>query len=106
MADLTTPEAFATKSPDLQLVMADIATLKRDLAALLSTMSGIVANDLAGAKGVAAHLGDEALHAYHDLAAQGERTVKAIGHQVEERPVAFLLLAFAIGFLGSRLMSR
>ncbi|OAN51539.1 hypothetical protein [Magnetospirillum moscoviense] len=106
MADLTTPEAIGAKSPDLQLVMADIATLKRDLAALLTTMSGIVASDVAGAKGLAVHLGDDMRQAYHDLAAQGERTVKAIGHQVEERPVVFLLLAFAAGFLGSRLLPR
>lgn len=106
MADLITPESIADKTPDMQMVMADIATLKRDLATLLTTMSGIVASDVAEAKGVAAHLGDEARDAYHNLAAQGERTIKAIGHQVEEKPVMFLLLAFAAGFLGSRLLPR
>lgn len=106
MADLTTPEPIANKSPDMDAMMADIATLKRDLAALLHTMSGIVVSDVAEAKGMAAHLGDEARHACHNLAVQGERTVKAIGHQVEEKPVMFLLLAFAAGFLGSRLLPR
>lgn len=107
MADLTTPEPIANKSPDMDTVMADIATLKRDLATLLSAKTGSVANDMVDeAKGMAAHLGDEARHACRNLAEQGERTIKAIGHQVEEKPVIFLLLAFAAGFLGGRLLPR
>jgi len=48
----------------------------------------------------------EAMRAYENLAAQGERSVKVIGRQVEEQPVVSLLLAFAVGFLGSRMLSR
>lgn len=107
MADLISPKSTSDTPPDMQMVMADIATLKHDLATLLSTKAGSVVNDIADeAKGIAGHLGDEARHACRNLAAQGERTVKAIGHQVEEKPVTFLLLAFAAGFLGGRLLPR
>jgi hypothetical protein len=40
------------------------------------------------------------------LAAQGERSMKALTRQVEEQPVMSLLLAFALGFAGSRWLSR
>jgi hypothetical protein len=40
------------------------------------------------------------------LAAQGERSMKALGRQVEEQPIMSLLLAFALGFAGSRWLSR
>jgi hypothetical protein len=43
---------------------------------------------------------------YESLVAQGKRSGKAIGRQVEEQPVVSLLLAFAVGFCVSRLLSR
>ena len=90
-------------NPELQAIMNDIASLKRDLSGLLHSVKANVGAD---ARGVIGHLSDEALDAYHVLAAQSGRSVKAIGHQVEEQPIMSLLLAFSIGFLGSRLLSR
>jgi hypothetical protein len=43
---------------------------------------------------------------YGSLAAEGERSVAALAQQVEERPFASLLIAFAVGFVGSRMLTR
>lgn len=65
---------------------------------------------IGGANGMARdavdRLGEEGRRAYESLSAQGERSLKAIGRQVEEQPLMSLLLAFALGFVGSRLLSR
>lgn len=101
------PEPDAN-TPDFQAIMNDIAALKRDLAVLIRNMKVTVAADVASDVGYVRtavdHFGDEAAHVYQNLAAQGGRSVKAIGHKVEEQPVISLLIAFAIGFVGSRLL--
>ncbi|HYM03962.1 MAG TPA: hypothetical protein VET85_13505 [Stellaceae bacterium] len=94
-------------APDFQAISADIAALKNDIAGLMRHLklrategADTLVRDAAG------HVGDEALRAYQALAGQGERSVKAIGRQIEAQPVMSLLLAFAAGFLGSRLLAR
>jgi ElaB/YqjD/DUF883 family membrane-anchored ribosome-binding protein len=98
------PDAEA--SDDLQAIMNDVAALKRDLAALLRGMKTDASEDVARARSAVGHLGDEVVRVYENLAAQGDRSVKAVGRQVEEQPLVSLLVAFAVGFLGSRLLSR
>ncbi len=105
-------------SPELEAIISDIASLKHDIATLAGHLrSGGVnaASDAArgaagqlsdAARGAAGQLSDEALRVYENLAAQGQRSAKAIGRQVEEQPVMSLLLAFALGLLGGRLLSR
>ena len=39
-------------------------------------------------------------------AAQGQRSAKAIGRQIEEQPVMSLLVAFGVGFVASRMLIR
>jgi hypothetical protein len=85
MVSVTKGNSDAEANPDLQAILNDVAALKSDLAALVRGMKNGV---------------------YENLAAQGERSVKAIGRHVEEQPVMSLLLAFAVGFIGSRLLSR
>lgn len=103
MTSIATRELDNGATPDLQTIMSDIAALKRDLAALLHNVKGNVADD---ARTAAGHLSEEALRVYANLAERSERSVKAVGRQVEEQPVMSLLIAFAIGFLGSRMLSR
>jgi hypothetical protein len=99
-----TPNAEA--SPELQAIMGDVAALKRDLAVLIRQMKIAAGDDVACERSVAGQLGDEALRIYENLAAQGDRSIKALGRQVEEQPVVSLLVAFAVGFIGSRMLSR
>jgi hypothetical protein len=88
---------------DVGTITDDIAALKRDLAALVEHFKR---DAIHSATGTAAQLGDEAADIYTRLAAEGARSARVLARQVEEQPVASLLIAFAIGFLGSRLLSR
>jgi ElaB/YqjD/DUF883 family membrane-anchored ribosome-binding protein len=106
MSSDTSINPTADKTLDFQAIATDIGALKRDLSTLLQTIRENAINDVAHAKGMVGHLGEEAMQGCHAVAAQGERAIKAVGHQVEERPLMSLALAFAVGFLGSRLLSR
>jgi hypothetical protein len=96
----------AEKSSDLQAIISDVSALKHDLAALVRHMKTDVAENVTDARSAVGQLGEEALRVYGNVAAQGQRSVKAIGRQVEEQPIMSLLLAFAIGVIGSRVLSR
>jgi ElaB/YqjD/DUF883 family membrane-anchored ribosome-binding protein len=99
---MRTPNTEA--SPDLAAIMTEVAMLKRDLAALNRDLKGNGSNAVACARSAVGQFRDDALRLYGNVTAQGERSVKAIGRRVEERPVASLLIAFAVGFLGSRIL--
>jgi hypothetical protein len=93
----------ARAKTDLEAITDDIAALKRDLSALVAHVkSGAVS----GAAGAASQLSDEAHDIYGRLAAEGLNSAKMISRQVEEQPMVSLLVAFALGFLGSRLLPR
>ena len=101
----TNPDVEAV--PDLETITGDIASLKHDLAQLVRHLKiGATEGTRAAARSAVEQIGGEAARAYESLAAQGERSVKAIGRQVEAQPVISLLLAFTVGFLGSRMLSR
>jgi hypothetical protein len=103
MSASTTIHPVAESNPDLDAIVSDLASLRRDLAALTAHLK---IGAVSGAKGAARDVAGEAERLYGNLAAQGERSMKALGRQVEEQPVMSLLLAFALGFAGSRLLSR
>ena len=105
--DATLKVANGEASPDLRAIISDIASLKNDLATLASHLkAGAVNATSDAARNAVGQLGDQASRAYENLAAQGKRSAKAIGRQVEDQPIMSLLLAFALGFVGSRLLSR
>jgi ElaB/YqjD/DUF883 family membrane-anchored ribosome-binding protein len=92
---------------DFQAVVEDLAALKRDFAALMSQMkSGALKGANDAAQDALGQLGKRANHLYDSVSAQGERSAKAIGRQIEERPVMSLLIAFGVGFIASRLLTR
>lgn len=94
-------------NPDLEVIVSDLASLRRDITTLTDHLKiGAVNGAKGAARDAAGHLGDEAERLYSSLAAQGQRSLKALGRQVEEQPMMSLLLAFALGFAGSRLLSR
>jgi len=92
---------------DFDAIVNDLATLKRDLATLMTHMKTDAFNGASeAAQSAIGRISDGAENIYESLAAQGKRSRKAIGRQVEEQPVVSLMLAFAVGFIASRLLSR
>ena len=86
-----------------EAMMNDVAALKRDFSSLLEHLKLTATN---GANGAADQIDDGARRLYRNVAAEGSRSFKVIGTQIEERPLAALLIALGIGFLGGRMLSR
>ncbi len=85
-----------TAAPDIDTIAKDLATLKQDLAALMADLrEGMVQR--------ARDVGGETTDRVSEKAAAG---VKALSHEIEERPLTALLCAFAVGFVASRLLTR
>lgn len=92
---------------DLDTIVEDIAALKRDIAKVLDHVKvATVDNAVDSAVGFAEHLSDEAADLYKDLAKRGQKTAKALTRQVEDQPGMSVLIAFAAGFIVSRLIAR
>ena len=68
---------------DLTRIAHDIQALKDDLARLI-----------------------EHVKLYDTIASEGQRQAAALAHTVEEKPLASVLIAFAIGFVGGRILLR
>ena len=91
---------------DFDAIIRDVAALRQDFADLMSQMkSGALKGANDAAESILGQLGDKANHLYDNVSAQGQRSVKAIGRHVEERPIVSLLIAFGVGFVASRLLS-
>lgn len=94
-------------APGIDQVKDDILILQRDLASLFDRVKSAAVDGTGGPMLESAEqLGDGARLLYRKLAGQGERSVKALGRQIEAQPVVSLLVAFGIGFCASRLLSR
>jgi ElaB/YqjD/DUF883 family membrane-anchored ribosome-binding protein len=88
-------------------IVDDLGTLKRDIGRLMDQMkTGAVDGASEAAQNLLNQLNERASDIYDNLSDQSERSVKAISRQVEERPITSLLVAFGVGMIVSRLMSR
>jgi ElaB/YqjD/DUF883 family membrane-anchored ribosome-binding protein len=81
---------------DLTRITNDIQALKEDLARLIEHVKNNATETVAG----------EASKLYDTLAAEGQRQAAALAQSVEEKPLASVLIAFAIGFVGGRILLR
>ena len=104
--DIKSPSR-ADISADYQAVMAEMADLRAELANLAHHMTQATGAGIsAGPAKLAATLTDEATHLIDATTAKAKSSAGAIEAQIEAHPVASLLLAFAAGFVGSRLLAR
>jgi ElaB/YqjD/DUF883 family membrane-anchored ribosome-binding protein len=95
------------KNSELEAIMSDIASLRLDLGALAEHFkTSPIDGATNAARDAAARVSGEARRIYDNLAEQGQSSMKALGRHVEEQPVMTLLVAFAIGLIGGRLLSR
>lgn len=96
-------DAKAKTVSDIDAVRDDVAALKQDVADLVKHLkngTNGVAHDAAN------RLREKAGEVYDDLEDRSRRTTAAARHQVEEHPLTAIAIAFAVGFIGGRLLLR
>lgn len=107
MTSSTKAHSTRHRTPDLDTLTRDFEIMKHDIAALAVKLKDDAGDGVSGALQSAIDgLSDRATDLYENLAAQGKRSVDAVSHQVEEQPLMSLLVAFGVGFVTSKLLSR
>ena len=97
----------AKNQSDLSTIGDDVVLLKRDISRLMDHLkNGTFDVAKESTQEVVERLSDETDRLYRTLTKQSERSVKAISRQVEEQPLASLVVAFGIGLISGRLLSR
>jgi ElaB/YqjD/DUF883 family membrane-anchored ribosome-binding protein len=95
------------ETPDLDTIARDLAVLKQDVAALIAELrSGTAERARTMVQGAAEQVSNAASQLYGQATAGAERTVKTISKEVDEHPLSALMVAFAIGFVANRVLSR
>jgi hypothetical protein len=93
----------ATQDTDLAILRNDLSTLKQDVASVIEHLKAGITH---GAQSAASRVDDGSRQLYRDAAAEGERSIKIVRDRTERQPLAALLLAFGVGFVGGRLLAR
>jgi len=107
MVSATKSRRRETASASVDAIVDDLAALKRDFGRLMEQVkSGAVDGAGKTAQDLLEQLNERASDLYERVSEQGESSVKAISRQVEERPFTSLLVAFGVGVIASRLLSR
>jgi ElaB/YqjD/DUF883 family membrane-anchored ribosome-binding protein len=97
----------AKNQSDFSAIGDDVALLKRDISRLMDHVKNGTFDVAKGStQETVERLSDEVDRIYSGLSKQGARSVRAISRQVEEQPLASLLVAFGIGLISGRLLSR
>lgn len=81
---------------DLQKISSDIQALKDDLARLMAHIKTSATETVSG----------EASRFYNNIASEGQRQAAALAQSVEDKPLTSVLVAFAVGFVAARVLSR
>jgi ElaB/YqjD/DUF883 family membrane-anchored ribosome-binding protein len=89
---------------DLEAIAGDVSSLKRALARLMDHVKN---GSYDAAKGsTVERLSKDADRVYRTLSQRGERSVNAITQRVERQPLTSVLIAFGVGLISGRLLSR
>jgi len=92
---------------DLDTVVEDFATLRRDIAEVVTHFKDDAIARADGAdRSAVEQVEDEAGRIYGKLAAKSKRSARVLSRQVEEQPIASMLVAFGLGYLSRLLMAR
>ena len=88
---------------DLSALRDDITALKRDVTGLVEHLTAGATNSVQSA---AEQVDDGAHRLYRTVAAEGERSAKVIGREIEAHPLLTLLIALGLGYIGGRTLPR
>lgn len=92
----------AKSTPDLDAISADLAALKQDFAALLADLRA----NTAGRTATAEQLSAQASGLFEQVRTHAKAGCKTLASEMEDRPLTALVVAFAVGFVASRLLIR
>ena len=97
---------MASPRADYDNLQQEITDLRRDFSTLLESLrkgsNGVSKEAETSIRELASH----AQKIYGDLSRTSQHSLEAVGRTIEERPLASILIAFALGFIGSRLLDR
>jgi len=92
---------------DIDAVIADVASLKRDLAKALDRFRNASLDDaVEHVQDLAEQVGDNVTELYKDAAKRSQRGAKALSRTVEDQPLTSVMVAFAAGLIIGRILSR
>ncbi len=94
---------MSTTDTDLAALRDDFAGLKRDV---LSLMENLKSDATVRARVASGQVSDGAQQIFDTVSAGSDWSAKAIGEKVEAQPVAALLIALGIGYIGGRVLFR
>jgi len=94
---------MSTSEQDLAALREDFANLKKDVLGLMDHLkSGMAEKMQAGSH----QINDGASKVFQSVSAGSDWSANAISAKVEAQPLAALLIAGAIGFIGGRVLLR
>jgi ElaB/YqjD/DUF883 family membrane-anchored ribosome-binding protein len=88
----------ATKEPDIATLQADIQQLRADLAKVATDMRNVATSGVAQASGKAQESAEK-------IWGEVRQKAQQVGQEIEERPLASALTAFATGLVLGMLLS-
>jgi ElaB/YqjD/DUF883 family membrane-anchored ribosome-binding protein len=90
-------------SAEFKAMMAEFATLRGEVAVLAGRMKSTAVH---AAENAAGQISGEATRLMGSVSDAGKSSVNAVERQVEAHPLASLMVAFSLGFIGSRLLAK
>jgi len=112
MTDFET-EANGLKNEAAQKFSGDLDNLKQSFGQLRTDVMKIVRDAMGVGRDGADSLKDQAGSAVHDvkdrlnrLKDQGANQLNAVEHKIEENPIPSALIAFGVGFIVAKLLTR
>ena len=97
----------AETGPEAQRVADDVAALKQDMAALIKQMKDTAMREANRfGQDAADKISGRASDLYETVSDKSKKSADAITARVEEQPLSSLLIAFAAGFIFSKILTR
>ena len=97
----------AETGPEVKRVADDVAALKQDMAALIKQMKETAMREANRfGQDAAEKISGRASDLYGTVSDTSKKSADAITAHVEEQPLSSLLIAFAAGFIFSKILTR
>lgn len=97
---------MASPRADYDTLQQEISDLRRDFSTLLESLRSRGNGVADEAENRIRDLASQAQRVYDDLSRSSRDSLHAVGRTIEERPLVSILIAFVLGFIGSRLLDR